>query len=248
MKAMIFAAGLGTRLRPMTDDRPKAMVEVAGKPLLEWAILRLISFGYSQVIINVHHYGQSIVDFITQKQQFGIEIMISDERDVLLDTGGGLKKASVYFQDDRAPFLLTNVDILTDMDLQAFRNFHTKSNALVTLATRNRDTSRYLLFDQNHRLCGWKNVRTNETKISIPKDNPLNPLAFSGIQMVAPSIFSLITEEGTFSTIPLYLRLAQNHLLQGYPHDQDFWMDVGKPNELAEADLILRQNVKKILH
>ncbi len=248
MKAMIYAAGLGTRLRPLTNDKPKAMVEAAGKPLLEWAILRLISFGYTQIIINVHHFGQSIVDFITQKESFGIEIMISDERDQLLDTGGGLKNASVYFQDDRAPFLLTNVDILTDMDLWDFRKIHEKSNALATLAVRNRTTSRYLLFDQKNQLCGWKNVRTNELKISKPTTENPNPLAFSGIQMVDPSIFPLISEEGVFSTIPLYLRLAQNHTIIGHNHDQDFWLDVGKPEQLAEGDFILRQGVKKILH
>jgi len=235
---MIFAAGLGTRLRPLTDHTPKALVEVGGKSLLEHNILRLKHFGYTQIIINVHYLGHMIVDFLQKNNSFGIDIHISDESDKLLDTGGGLKKAISYLQGEKS-FLVCNVDILSDIDLNALRLFHEKEEALATLAIQSRTTSRYLLFDENMQLCGWENIKTGEKIITQNTDNQLNNLAFSGIQMIHPRIFEQIEEEGVFSTIPMYLRLSQQEKIIGFRHDKGQWIDVGKIEHFKKAEDIL---------
>lgn len=239
MKAMIFAAGLGTRLRPLTDDKPKALVEIGGLPLLELAIRRLKYFGYKDIIVNIHHFGQQIVDFLEKRQHFGIRIALSDERGELLDTGGGLKKAAAFFGDE--PFLLYNTDILSNIDLQALRAAHLRKKALATLAVRQRETSRYLLFDEQLQLCGWQNARSGETRLS--RDKPgLAPLAFSGIHMLSPAVFTHMPEGQTvFSIIDVYLEAAKAEPIYGYRHDDSFWLDVGKHPALTKAEQLLPQ-------
>jgi len=240
MKAMIFAAGLGTRLAPLTNDRPKAMVEVGGIPLLEICIRRLIRCGFTDIVVNVHHFADLIIDFLNDKDNFGVNIKVSDEREMLLETGGGLKKAAWFFDDDK-PFLVCNVDVLTNLDLRKLYDTHCASWAIATLATRTRTTSRYLLFDKKNTLQGWKNMKTGEVRLPSNSKADLTPFAFSGIHVINPSIFDVMREEGKFSIIKTYLNLVPNHALKAYPHDDDIWLDVGKPESLAQAKEILQK-------
>lgn len=235
MKAMIFAAGLGTRLRPITNSRPKALVEIDGKPLLQIAIEKLKRFGYDEVIVNIHHFGEQIIDFLKANHNFDIHIEISDERDLLLDTGGGLKKAAWFF-DDGQPFLVHNVDILSGIDFNMLRDAHLKSGALATLAVQNRPTSRSLLLNPENCLAGWRNNLTGELKLSCESAEGLTPTAFSGIHMVSPGIFPLIEEKGVFSIIDVYLRLARKYNISTFNHDQSFWMDLGRIEHLQDIE------------
>ena len=237
---MIFAAGLGIRLKPLTDNIPKALVEVSGKPLLEHAINKLQQYGYSDIIINVYHFAGQLKEFLKQKNNFGIRIELSDESEQLLDTGGGLKKAAWFFNDNK-PFLVHNVDVLSDIDLNALYQLHMQGNSLATLAVRQRDTSRYFLFDEQLYLCGWKNNETGELKISKGNAGTLTPLAFSGIQIVNPEIFKLINENGKFSMTGVYLRLAASNRVKGFMHDSGYWFDLGKPESIKEAEVILNE-------
>jgi NDP-sugar pyrophosphorylase family protein len=241
MKAMIFAAGLGTRLKPFTNYHPKALAEVNGITLLELAIRKLSSAGISDIIINVHHFSEQILDFLQQKNKFGINIEISDESDKLLDTGGGLKKASWFFNDNKS-FLVYNVDVISDIDLDVLFHTHLQSGSIATLAVKHRSTARYFLFNDGNQLCGWQNVKTGEKKIARESIENLTPLAFSGIQLIHPSIFPLITEEGKFSMTDIYIRLATYHNITGYKHNEDIWMDLGKPENIEEASTYLRIN------
>lgn len=238
MKAMIFAAGLGTRLRPYTEDRPKALVQIGGMPLLEIAIRRLAQYGFDQVVLNVHHHADLVEQWLRKHPHLPAELQVSDERGELLETGGGLKRAAPMLRGD-GPVLVMNVDVLTDLDLGKLYAEHQKSGALATLAVRQRDTSRYLLFDDAMRLSGWKNQRTGEQRLSRGDAGSLEPWAFSGIQVLSPEFFDLLEEDGRFSIIEPYLRLAKDHLLQGYAHNEGYWIDVGKPESLDEARKIL---------
>jgi NDP-sugar pyrophosphorylase family protein len=232
-KAMILAAGLGTRLRPITNTTPKALVKVGGITLLEGAILHLADYGVKEIVINVHHFADQVIQYLEQNGNFGLDITISDERDHLLDTGGGLKKVSRYFAGGK-PFFVRNVDIVSDLDLHSMMDQHLKSHALVTLAIRNRETSRYFLFDPDHRLCGWTNLNTGEKILSLEPDMNLEMIAFSGIQILNPEIFALITEKGKFSLTGLYLRLAKDNLIKGFVDIGSVWRDVGK--SIREVD------------
>ena len=194
MKAMILAAGLGTRLKPLTDNKPKALIEIEGKPLLEWLILRLKQNSFTEIIINTHHFGDQIESFLKKKNNFDIHIELSHET-ALLDTGGGIKKASWFFNDDN-PFLLHNVDVLTDVDYQAALKYHTTENALVTLFTRKRKTSRYFLFNENNDLIGWESIKSDEIRIVNDDYNKLNRLSFMGIHIISPRIFKYIEDKG----------------------------------------------------
>jgi NDP-sugar pyrophosphorylase family protein len=234
MKAMILAAGLGTRLKPLTDNKPKALIEVKGVPLLEHVMLKLLHFGYDEFLINLHPFPDQIIAFVKNKDFFGSLVEFSYERGEPLDTGGGLLKGGWFFNDLK-PFLVHNVDVLSDVDLAALRNAHTDSNSLVTLAVRKRETSRYFLFNDHNHLCGWMNKETGEKRIERTELSDLTPLAFSGIQMIDPTIFSLITEEGKFSLTELYLRLCRENVIKGFIHNDGFWSDVGKPDQLANA-------------
>ncbi|HYR82925.1 MAG TPA: nucleotidyltransferase family protein [Terriglobia bacterium] len=228
MKAMILAAGLGTRLRPLTDNRPKALVEVAGRTLLEITLDRLRSFGIRDVIINVHHFSDMIVEYLKKKDDFGMHIEVSRE-DLLLDTGGGLKRAAWFFRDDADPFILHNVDVLSTIDIRRMVQFHTENQALATLAVQDRKTSRPLLFDEHLQLCGWK----TEIVRSSPQ---LQNLAFSGIHVLSPHVLPMITEEGAFSIIHSYLRLSsQGEKILAFRSDEYYWRDLGRPENVMQA-------------
>jgi NDP-sugar pyrophosphorylase family protein len=238
MKAMILAAGLGTRLQPLTLTKPKALVEVNGAPMLELVIRKLIREGFDDIIINVHHFADQIVGFLKAHQNFNISITISDESDLLLDTGGGILKARRFFNDGK-PFLVHNVDILSEINLKALYNFHTKYHPLATLAVKDRRTSRSLLINKDHELCGWKNNQSGETIIVKKPEEELIPIAFSAIHVISPEIFPLISEQGVFSIRDVYLRLARVHPILTWRHDQDLWFDVGNIANLKEAEKYL---------
>ena len=240
MKAMILAAGLGTRLRPLTDDRPKALVEIGGRTMLELALMRLRDFGIHEVIINTHHYADMVADYLRAHQNFGVQIEISYE-EVLLDTGGGIKRAAHFFLGSDDPFLVHNVDVISTIDFNQMTQFHVKHNALATLAVQNRPTSRYLLFDENDQLCGRRAGLTGESELVRPVKEE-RALAFSGIHILSPRIFSLLNEEGVFSIIPAYLRLAaQKEPLFAFRADQYHWRDLGRPDHIVEAGRDLEQ-------
>ena len=210
MKAMILAAGLGTRLRPLTDDRPKALVEINGRTLLEITLCRLRTFGVRDVIVNIYHFADMIVGYLKKNDNFGMNIELSRE-DVLLDTGGGLKKAAHFFSKSPTasdePFILHNVDVLSTIDLQRMVQSHTENHALATLAVQDRKTSRYLLFDERRQLCGRRSD-DHEPELVRSANQP-HPLAFSGIHVISPRLLTLMTEQGAFSIIVTYLRLAE---------------------------------------
>lgn len=228
MKAIIFAAGLGTRLRPLTNNLPKALVKIKEKTLLEITINRLIENGFNEIIVNVHHHADQIISFL-REHRFKAKIEISDERDKLLDTGGGLKKAMWFFDD--GPFLLHNVDIISDLDLSEFYNIHLKNNVIASLAVRNRRSSRYFLFDNEYYLCGWENINTGNKIVSKPR-KVLNKLAFSGIHVIDPKLFEFFPEEDKFSIIDIYLKVAKHERIKGFLHNYSFWQDVGRLEDL----------------
>ncbi|MBS9767806.1 MAG: nucleotidyltransferase family protein [Flavobacteriaceae bacterium] len=232
--AFIPSAGLGTRLYPLTKNTPKALVEIGGKPLLEHQLLKLKRAGVREVVVNVHHFAEQIIDFIAEHQNFGLDIRISDEREQLLNTGGGLKQALQFFQQD-LPILVHNVDIFSDLKLGSLLKYHQEKKALATLVLRERSSSRYLQFNEELQLCGWENVKTAEQKIARKTEFAKN-YAFSGIQVVAPEIFNKITEQGAFSVIDLYLRLAKIEKIVGFVDRQSRWADVGKYEELQEVE------------
>jgi NDP-sugar pyrophosphorylase family protein len=242
---MVLAAGLGTRLRPLTDNRPKALVEVGGRTLLEIALARLASFGIREVIVNVHHFADMIVDYLKANKNFGMRIEISREDEVLLDTGGGLKKAAHFFlqksQPPEEPFILHNVDIISTIDLRRMAEFHSENHALATLAVQERPTSRYLLFDEQLQLCGRKSGRDGQAELVRSSSHP-KALAFSGIHVISPRLFSLMTEEGVFSIIAPYLRLAaQGEKIIAFRSDEYQWRDLGRLDDVTQADQEAKQ-------
>ncbi|MBN1924779.1 MAG: nucleotidyltransferase family protein [Prolixibacteraceae bacterium] len=234
MKAIVFAAGHGTRLRPLTNNCPKALIEIKGKPLIGHTLQNLSKYGVNEVIVNVHHFSEMVISYL-EKTDTGIDVTISDERDCLLDTGGGLLKAKGFFNDGN-PFFAVNVDIISTVNLNDVMAFHNKTNALATLVVRNRQTTRYFMFDRSNQLTGWKNNMTGEEIISRDGFKNSVPLAFSGIQVISPAIFDMITEKGKFSLTPLYLRLAKENSIIGYEDRSPFWIDVGKPGKIQEAE------------
>jgi len=253
---MILAAGLGTRLHPLTDTRPKALVEVAGRTLLEITLTRLRSFGIDEVIVNVHHFADMVADYLKSHNNFGMRIEISREDDLLLDTGGGLKKAAWFFLDDPKqnasaitdePFLLHNVDVISTIDFARMLQSHNERRALATLAVQSRDSSRLLLFDDRLQLCGRRAgplVKTNQQPEIVRPSAHLEPLAFSGIHVISPRLLPMITEEGVFSIIPTYLRLAAlGENILAFRADEYYWRDLGRPSDLAQAALDLQQKV-----
>ena len=246
MKAMVLAAGLGTRLRPLTDNRPKALVEVAGKTLLEITLRRLRSFGVSEAILNVHHFADMIVDYLGKNNNFGLHIEISREDDLLLDTGGGLKKAAWFFLQNASaadqPFILHNVDVISNVDLRRMLEFHAEKRALATLMVQNRKTSRYLLFDDQLLLCGRRFEKENKTELVCSSEHP-QALAFCGIHVISPRLLSMMTEQGIFSIITTYLRLAaQGERILAFRADDSYWRDLGNLESLQQAAEDLRQH------
>ena len=241
MRAMIFAAGLGTRLQPLTNNTPKALVEISGKSLLEHCIENLKNQGITNIVINVHHFSEQIVNFLELKKNFGINLQISDESEKLLDTGGGILKAKPFLKGNE-PILIINVDVLTNLDLHELQNFHLKEKALASLVVRKRETSRYLLFDETKQLTGWKNNKTGESKVCRKKRFSLSTAyAFSGIQMIQPELLDFIEETGRFSIIDLYLRLAKTETIKAFIDEKSVWMDLGKYEQIAQAEQLLKQ-------
>jgi NDP-sugar pyrophosphorylase family protein len=250
MKAMILAAGIGTRLRPLTNDRPKALVEVAGHPMLEIALRRLLAAGVHEVIINTYHFADMVSDYLEMNRNFGMRIEVSRE-DELLDSGGGLKKAAWFFLEDGAhsqkPFILHNVDVVSNIDLARMLRFHLEQDALATLAVQDRFTSRPLLFDTTGQFCGRPvgtmraagdgNSATGWTAAGFEAGSGMQELAFTGIHVISPRIFEEIEEEGAFSIITAYARLAaRGERIKGFRADEYYWRDLGRPESVALAE------------
>lgn len=238
MKAMIFAAGKGTRLKPLTNNKPKALIEINNIPLLQYQILKLKKIGIREIIINTHHFHEQIEDFLLEHDNFDINITVSYEK-ILLETGGGLKNVKDFFNDDK-PFLVHNVDIITDLNIMEMLDFHHKSNALATLAIRKRQSSRYFLFDDQMSLCGWY-APDKEIKISKTVDGNMEMFSFMGVHILSPKIFKYIHQKGKFSITETYLDLAKKeHIIKGYKDSLSFWMDVGKIETLNKAQEIIK--------
>ena len=238
LKAMILAAGLGSRLKPWTDYHPKALAVVNGKSLLQLNIEYLQRYGIQEIVVNVHHFADQIIDVIEKNDGWGSRIIISDEKEEVLETGGGFLKAAPLFYDAN-PIVLMNVDILTDMNLQSMISYHQEKKPLATLATTNREASRYFLFDKGNNLCGWRNVKTGEERPpnSIIKEEKI-ARAFSGIHIVESRILSLIKQRGKFSIVDVYLDLMQEEIIKSFDHSENRFIDVGKPGSIAKAEIM----------
>jgi mannose-1-phosphate guanylyltransferase len=239
MKAMVLAAGLGTRLRPLTNDRPKALVEVRGRTLLEITLSRLRESRVREVIVNVHHFADLVIEYLKKNENFGMRIEVSREAE-LLDTGGGLKKAAWFFLEDSVardePFILHNVDVISTIDLGRMVRMHRERKALATLAVQERKTSRYLLFDENLQLCGRRAGLEGASEIVRSSANP-QALGFAGVQVSSPRIFERMTEDGAFSIITSYLRLAaQGENILGFRADEYYWRDLGRLESVARVE------------
>lgn len=235
MNAMILAAGLGTRLQQMTKNKPKALVEVNGEPMLKMIINKLKSQGFNYIVINVHHHAEKIKSYISSND-FGVKIDISDESDLLLNTGGGIKFAEKFLNTDK-PFLVHNVDIYSEINLAEMYKFHLESDNLVTLAVRERKSTNFFLFDETDRLCGWRSYKTNSEIISIQKEQ-YKELAFSGIHVISPKIFNLFTRTGSFSIVNEYLDLAKTNRIGAYIHNDAQILDLGKPEAIKKFETL----------
>lgn len=240
MQAMILAAGLGTRLKPITNELPKALVEVNGSTLLEIAIRNLIENDFRRIVINVHHFADKVKDFIN-KNTFAADIFISDESDLLLDTGGGIKHAQKLF--DESPILVHNVDIISNLNLKDFYQFHLSDDALASLVVSNRESNRYLLFNDDNILCGWQDVKKDE-KIVVRDDIKIKQLAFSGIHIINPHLIDLFPKEKVFSVIKAYLKIAGTEDIHGFINNEMKWIDVGKMDSLEKAELLYKSILK----
>ena len=248
MKAMVLAAGLGTRLRPLTDDRPKALVEVGGRTLLEITLARLREFGVSEVIVNVHHFADMLVEYLKTRQNFGMRIEISREEE-LLDTGGGLKIAAWFFQEGSSkdePFYLHNVDVMSSIDLRKMLEFHRAKGALATIAVQNRETSRFLLFDEAGELCGRRAGKDGPVEWARQVEK-FEARAFSGIHVISPRLLGLLSEEGAFSIVASHLRLAGGgERVIAFPSDEYSWRDLGRVESVREAEAELRSPPERL--
>lgn len=246
---MILAAGLGSRLKAWTDRHPKALALVNGKSLLQHNIEYLQRYGVKEVVVNVHHFADQIIEALKKNNGWGSRVIISDETQEVLETGGGFLKAAPLFENAN-PIVLMNVDILTDLNLQAMINYHQEKKPLATLATTSRETSRYFLFDEGNNLCGWKNVMTGEErpypgplsrargeKGGSPYENQLRK-AFSGIHIVESRIFSLIKQRGKFSMVDVYMDLMQEQTIKSFDHSENRFIDVGRPESIAQAEIL----------
>ncbi len=256
---MIFAAGFGTRLKPLTDTCPKALVPVGNKPMLQHTIEHLLKHGVTEIIINIHYLGEQIISFLEQHHNFGIRIEISDERACILETGGGLLKAQSFF-DDNQPFLVCNADVFTNINLTSFYQYHLTQNVIATLAVRKRKSSRVLLFDAEYTLQGWQNVKDETVKFPsvfldstahyFDAQNPIFkeekfavikeaiPMAFSGYQILSPEIFNHKTRTGIFSLVEWYIDICAQSSIVAYEHTNDVWVDIGSPEQLQKANEI----------
>jgi len=229
MKAMIFAAGLGKRLGDITEKIPKALVDINGKTALQMAVEKCTQFGFNDIIINVHHYADLVEEEVTRLNRMGYSVSVSDEREMLLENGGGLYKARDFF--DKAPFLLYNVDIISDLDLSTLYRLHMEKHGLATLAVRHRPGKRFLLVDKSGQLQGWRNITTGEEILTGDSSEGLSEIAFSSMHIVEPEIFDYM-KEGIYSMIDLYLSLSKEHNIYTLKHDEGYWIDVGTPESL----------------
>ncbi|MGN6214230.1 nucleotidyltransferase family protein [Parafilimonas sp.] len=237
MKAMLLAAGFGTRLKPFTEHHPKALAEVNGKSLLQHNIEYLRQFGIYDVVVNVHHFAEQIIQAIKNNDGWGSRVSVSDETDAILETGGGLRRAAWFFKDEE-DFVLMNVDVLTDLHLDEMIAFHKKNKPLATLATTNRETSRYFLFNEAGILCGWKNIKTGEEKVMRHENNLISE-AFSGLHIISTKIFPLMQPpEIKFSMVDVYLSLCASHSILSYNHSGSKFIDVGRPESLQKAQVL----------
>jgi len=239
MKAMVFAAGLGTRLQPLTNDKPKVLVRINKVPLIDRTVQKLIESGVNEIVINVHHFADKLISFV-KKQKYDCTIYFSDETDLLLNTGGGLKKAQQFLRGTD-PFIVYNVDVISDIDLSDMMAYHKENKCFATLAVRKRNTSRYLLFSDEMQLSGWKNIKTDD-EVIVHAHIDYEVRAFSGIHIISPEIFDSFEEKGAFSIIDTYLRLAQNKTIKGYDHTASMWYDLGKLSEISEIEKELRSS------
>jgi len=235
MRAMILAAGLGTRLKPLTDSTPKALIKIKEHTLLELQIKKLKAEGFDKLIINVHHFANKIKDYLEENNFLDCSIEISDESKKLLDTGGGLKKAAHFFSDD-TPFIIYNVDILSNISLKKLMEFHLASKSIATLAVQKRESSRKFLFDKSNTLCGWMNEKSGEKIITKDEQSELFPYSFSGIQVVDPKIFKYFPDKDVFSLVEFYLTAAKREKIIGYVHNEDEWIDLGKIENIKKAE------------
>jgi NDP-sugar pyrophosphorylase family protein len=233
-KAMIFAAGLGTRFKPWTNEHPKALALVNGKSLLQRNIEYLQQYGFTEVVVNVHHFPDQIIAAVEANKGWGSHVMISDERNEVLETGGGLMKAQQLLEGDE-PFITINVDVLTNLNLHHLMAYHQQQQALISFGVTQRQTARNFLFDSKDRLCGWVNKQTGDEIISVATQ-PLTAKAYSCVVVFEPAVFSLIRQQGKFSLTEPYLDLAKDHLIVGFDHSGDKWVDVGKPESVAVAE------------
>jgi len=239
MKAMIFAAGLGTRLKNLTEEKPKALVEFMGKPMLEHVILKLIDAGINDFVINVHHFADKIESFLKTNKNFNVNIEISDERDSLLDTGGAVLHAKKLLENTEY-FLIHNTDIISDINIHNLIECHKKSESIATLAVQKRNSSRKLVFNEENFLCMWRDIHKQEIKIARNTTKKLTDWSFCGIHVINSSIFKYINEKGKFSIIDLYLRLAKDHKISSFISDHSYWFDLGKTENIEEAEKLLK--------
>jgi len=240
MRAMILAAGLGTRLKPLTDSTPKALIKIKEHTLLELQIKKLKTEGFDRIIINVHHFADKIKDYLEQNNFSDCSIEISDESKKLLDTGGGLKKAAHFFRDDK-PFIIYNVDLLSNISLKKLMEFHLASKSIATLAVQKRESSRKFLFDNNNILCGWINEKSGEKINTKDEQSELFPYSFSGIQVIDPKLFKYFPNKDVFSLVEFYLTAAKREKIIGYVHNEDEWIDLGKTENLSEAEKVFER-------
>ncbi|NCC70813.1 nucleotidyltransferase family protein [bacterium] len=235
MKALILAAGLGTRLKPFTDKMPKALVTFDNKPIIDFLIEKLFKSGINEIAVNLHHYSNTLKKYLIENNIFNVNFYFSDESNLLLDTGGAIKKASDFLNNNE-PFFVHNVDVFSNIDLNEMYDFHLKSGNLVTIAVRNRYTSRYFLFDSENVLCGWRNTKTNEEIITRNNLSEYYQLAFSGIQIINSEVFEMMPTENKFSLVDLYVKLSSNNKIGAYIHNNDYWFDLGTIEKIKEAE------------
>jgi NDP-sugar pyrophosphorylase family protein len=240
MKAMIFVAGLGKRLGKITENIPKALVDINGMTALHLAVEKCAEHGFNEIIINVHHFADQVEEEVKRLNRRGFNISVSDEREMLLESGGGLYKARSFF--DKTPFLLYNVDIISDLDISALYRLHLGKKGLATLAVRNRPGKRFLLVDKSGQLHGWRNIESGEQILARVTEEGLTEIAFSGIHIAEPEIFRYM-QEGIYSMTKLYLKLAEDHNIYTLRHNDGYWVDIGTPDRLEYVRKLLNQNL-----
>jgi len=240
---MIFAAGMGKRLGGITENLPKALVDINGKTALHMAVEKCTAHGFDDIVINIHHFAYKVEDEVAKLNSLGFRISISDEREKLLETGGGLYKARWFF--DNNPFLVYNVDIISDLDLTALYNYHLEKKGLATLAVRPREGSRFFLIDKAGIIRGWRNIATGEQILALPDSDDLTEIAFSGLHIVEPGIFSYM-EDGKYTMVDIYLKLASENNIYTYPNDNGYWGDIGTPESLKQVREFLKASRKSL--